>query len=151
MKEVLAFAREQDARFVRELCDWVRIPSISSDPARAADVRKSAEHLADHLRTLGPDRVEIWPTEGHPAVFADWHAASTAGPTLLVYGHHDVQPVDPVDQWISPPFEPDVRSNRLYGRGVVDDKGQVHIHVKAIESFIRTVGKLPIRIKLIVE
>jgi acetylornithine deacetylase/succinyl-diaminopimelate desuccinylase-like protein len=150
MEDVLAFIDRNRKRFVDELVAWCRVPSISSDPARAADVARNAAHLAESCRAIGATKVEIWPTKGHPAVFAEWIA--TAGkPTLLVYGHHDVQPIDPLNEWISPPFEPDLREGRLWGRGVVDDKGQVHIHVRAIESFIRTVGKLPINIKLIVE
>jgi acetylornithine deacetylase/succinyl-diaminopimelate desuccinylase-like protein len=151
MDEVLAFIDEHRDRFVTDLIHWVRIPSVSSDPARAGDVRASAEHLETHLRSAGADRVEIWHTRGHPAVFAEWLGAPSTAPTLLVYGHHDVQPVDPVNLWISPPFEATVRDNRLFGRGVVDDKGQVYVHAKAIESFIATVGRLPIRLKMIVE
>jgi acetylornithine deacetylase/succinyl-diaminopimelate desuccinylase-like protein len=150
MKEVIAFIDLHRQRFVDDLIDWVRVPSVSSDPARALDVRASAEHLAAHLANLGADRAEVWTTAGHPAVFAEW-ARSAGAPTLLVYGHHDVQPVDPLAEWISPPFEPSVRAGRLWGRGVVDDKGQVYIHAKAIESFIRTVGSLPINLKMIVE
>ena len=150
MKDVLAFIDQNRKRFVDELVDWCRVPSISSDPARTADVARNAELLAQSCREIGATRVEIWPTKGHPAVFAEW-IATPGKPTLLVYGHHDVQPIDPLNEWISPPFEPDLREGRLWGRGVVDDKGQVHIHVRAIESFIRTVGKLPINIKLIVE
>jgi acetylornithine deacetylase/succinyl-diaminopimelate desuccinylase-like protein len=150
MDRVIAFIDAHRARFVDELIAWVAVPSISSDPARAGDVRKSAEHLAAELRALGAVRVEVWPTEGHPAVFAEW--GRVAGrPTLLIYGHHDVQPVDPLGEWKSPPFAPDVRDGRLWGRGVVDDKGQVYVHAKAIESFIRTAGSLPINIKMIVE
>src|ERR1700744_1566316 len=92
-------------RFVQELLAWVRVPSISSDPAYAADVRKSADHLAAELRGVGAGRVEVWSTAGPPAVFAEWMNAP-GKPTLLVYGHHDVQPVDPLDEWVSPPFEP---------------------------------------------
>jgi acetylornithine deacetylase/succinyl-diaminopimelate desuccinylase-like protein len=150
MDRVIAFIDEHRARFVDELIAWVSVPSISSDPARAADVRRSAEHLAAELKALGAVRSEVWPTAGHPAVFAEWgHVAGR--PTLLVYGHHDVQPVDPLGEWKSPPFAPAVREGRLWGRGVVDDKGQVYIHAKAIESFIRTAGSLPINIKMIVE
>jgi len=150
MEPVLAYIDQHRDRFVRELQDWVKIPSISSDPEHKADLVKNAEHLAAELRRLGADRVEIWPTEGHPAVFAEWKHAP-GGPTLLIYGHHDVQPVDPLDLWVTPPFEPAIREKRLWGRGVVDDKGQVHIHVKAIEAFVKTVGKLPVNLKLIVE
>ncbi|HXN31393.1 MAG TPA: dipeptidase, partial [Polyangiaceae bacterium] len=102
------------------------------------------------LRSLGASRVETWPTAGHPAVFAEW-IVGPAKPTLLVYGHHDVQPVDPLGEWVTPPFEPSIRDGRLWGRGTVDDKGQVYIHAKAVESFMRTVGTLPINLKMIVE
>ncbi len=150
MKAVIDFIDANRARFVRELVEWVRIPSISSDAARAADVQRSADHLAASMRRLGARRAEVWPTAGHPAVFAEWLGAP-GKPTLLVYGHHDVQPVDPLGEWTSPPFEPAERDGRLWGRGVVDDKGQVYIHAKAIESFIAAAGRLPINLKLIVE
>ena len=150
MKDVLAYIEANRARFVEQLADWVRIPAISCDVAHDADMVRNAEFLMRDLRSLGANRVELWPTPGHPAVFAEWlHAPGK--PTLLVYGHHDVQPVDPLDEWISPPFEPAIREGRMWWRGVVDDKGLVHIHAKAIESFIRTAGKLPINLKLIVE
>jgi acetylornithine deacetylase/succinyl-diaminopimelate desuccinylase-like protein len=150
MKDVIAFIDTNRTRFVEDLVEWVRIPSISSDPAHAVDVKKCADYLAGQLRSLGAGRVETWPTAGHPAVFAEWVAGPTK-PTLLVYGHHDVQPVDPLGEWVTPPFEPSVRDGRLWGRGSVDDKGQVYVHVKAIESFVRTVGSLPINLKMIVE
>jgi acetylornithine deacetylase/succinyl-diaminopimelate desuccinylase-like protein len=150
MKNVIAFIDANRERFVDELVAWVRIPSISSDPARADDVRSSARHLADNLAALGAGRVAVWPTAGHPAVFAEWLVAKDK-PTLLIYGHHDVQPVDPLREWITPPFEPSIREGRLWGRGVVDDKGQVHIHAKAIESFVRSGSSLPINIRMIVE
>jgi len=149
MDKVLSFVDDNRARFVAELGAWVKIPAISADPAHKADLVKNAEHLAAELRRLKADRVEIWPTKGHPAVFAEFmHAPGK--PTLLVYGHHDVQPVDPLGEWVSPPFEPAIRDGRMWGRGVVDDKGQVWIHVKAIEAFLAQ-GKLPINLKLIVE
>jgi len=150
MQDVIAFIDAHRQRFVDELVEWVRIPSVSSDPKHAPDVRKSADHLASRLRELDAARVEVWPTAGHPAVFAEWPGPPGA-PTLLVYGHHDVQPIDPIGEWVSPPFEPAIRAGRLWGRGVVDDKGQVYIHAKAIESFVRKAGRLPIHLKLIVE
>jgi acetylornithine deacetylase/succinyl-diaminopimelate desuccinylase-like protein len=150
MKEVLEYIDGSRRKFVDELIAWCKIPSISSDAKHDADVLKNAEHLADDFRRLGAANVAIWTTKGHPAVFGEWMQAP-GKPTLLIYGHHDVQPVDPLNEWISPPFEPTIREGRLWGRGVVDDKGQVYIHVKAIESFLKTVGKLPINIKLIVE
>jgi len=147
---VLAYIDQHRERFVGQLAEWVKIPAISSDPLHKEDMLKNAEHLAAEIRALGADRVEIWPTKGHPAVFAEW-LKSPGKPTLLVYGHHDVQPVDPLEKWVTPPFEPAIREGRMWGRGVVDDKGQVHIHVKAIEAFLKTVGKLPLNLKLIVE
>jgi acetylornithine deacetylase/succinyl-diaminopimelate desuccinylase-like protein len=150
MKDVIAFIDSNRTRFVEDLVEWVRIPSISSDPTHAADVKKCADYLATQFRSLGAARAETWPTAGHPAVFAEWVVGPTR-PTLLVYGHHDVQPVDPLGEWVTPPFEPSIRDGRLWGRGSVDDKGQVYVHVKAIESFVRTVGALPINLKLIVE
>jgi acetylornithine deacetylase/succinyl-diaminopimelate desuccinylase-like protein len=150
MQDVLTYIDEHRTRFVTELAEWAKIPAISSDPNHAKDMVKNAEHLAVAVKTLGASKVETWPTKGHPAVFAEWmHAPGK--PTLLVYGHHDVQPVDPLNEWISPPFEPTIREGRMWGRGVVDDKGQVWIHVKAIEAFIKTMKKLPINLKLIDE
>lgn len=150
MTPILSYIDAHREDFVERLAAWVRIPSISADPEHKADVAKNARFLADELRALGADRVEIWPTPGHPAVFASWNQAP-GKPTVLVYGHHDVQPADPLDEWISPPFEPAVREGRIWGRGVVDDKGQVMIHLKAIEAFIKTRKKLPLNVKLIVE
>ncbi len=150
MKDVLAWIDDAREKSVDELKEWVRIPSISSDARHKADLEKNADWLIAKLKTLGADRVEKWPTAGHPAVFASY-MHQPGKPTLLVYGHHDVQPIEPLAEWKSPPFEPAIREGRMWGRGVVDDKGQVHIHVKAIESFIRTAGKLPINLKLIVE
>jgi acetylornithine deacetylase/succinyl-diaminopimelate desuccinylase-like protein len=150
MDRVLAYIDAARTRFVDELKEWVRIPSVSSDTRRKADVERNADWLLEKLRALGADRCEKWPTAGHPAAFATF-AQAPGRPTLLIYGHHDVQPVEPLAEWHSPPFEPTIRDGRMWGRGVVDDKGQVHIHLKALEAFIRTMGKLPINIKLIVE
>ena len=150
MDDFSRYIDQHRARFVDELATWVKIPAISSDPSHVKDMAANAEHLKNHLAALGPDQVEVWPTKGHPAVFAEWNHAP-GKPTLLVYGHHDVQPVDPLPEWISPPFEPAIREGRMWGRGVVDDKGQVMIHANAIEAFVKTQKKLPINLKLIVE
>ncbi|HKQ71088.1 MAG TPA: dipeptidase [Polyangiaceae bacterium] len=151
MRQVIDYIDAHQERFVRELCEWVKIPAVSDLPEHAADVARNAEHLARELSRLEPSRAHVIPTGGHPAVYAEWlHAPGK--PTLLIYGHHDVQPVDPLDAWDSPPFEPAVRDGKLYGRGVVDDKGQVMVHAKAIEAFVRTgLRRLPINVKLIVE
>ncbi|HEX9296467.1 MAG TPA: hypothetical protein VF881_11540, partial [Polyangiaceae bacterium] len=107
MREVMAYIDAHRDRFVRELIEWVKIPSISDLPEHAPDVLRSAQHLAGEFKRWAPDQVRILPTEGHPAVYAEWlHAPGK--PTLLVYGHHDVQPVDPLNEWLSPPFEPEI-------------------------------------------
>jgi len=152
MEAVIRYVEENRARFERDLAAWVRIPSISDLPAHAADVRSSAEFLVSELARSRPDCVEILTTPGHPAVYAEWlHAPSK--PTLLIYGHHDVQPADPLDAWLSPPFQPTVREGKMFGRGTIDDKGQVLVHAKAIEAFVKgsETGRLPINVKMLVE
>ena len=137
-------------RHVDELIEALRIPSISADPAYAADVRRNAEHFAAAARSAGFERAEVWETSGHPAVFAE-RIVDPSLPTALIYGHHDVQPVDPLDEWDSAPFEPEVRDGNLYARGAVDDKGQVWMHLKAVEAVLQAHGELPLNLKLIVE
>ncbi len=149
MEAALAYAREHRARFVDELKDLLRIPSVSTAPERAGDVARAGEWLAGHLSSLGfAARVE--PTDRHPIVRADWLGAADA-PTLLCYGHFDVQPPEPLDLWRHPPFEPAVEDDTLYARGASDDKGQLLIHVKAMESILRTVGALPVNVKFLFE
>jgi acetylornithine deacetylase/succinyl-diaminopimelate desuccinylase-like protein len=135
---------------LEELCAFLRIPSISTDPARRADVGRAADFLASMMRAAGLRQVEIVPTAGHPAVYGEWLGAP-GRPTALVYGHYDVQPVDPLGEWQTPPFEPSVRGDELYARGAVDDKGQVFMQVKAIEALLQTTGALPMNVKFIVE
>jgi acetylornithine deacetylase/succinyl-diaminopimelate desuccinylase-like protein len=145
-----AYCRENQPRFLDELIEALRIPSISADPANAADVVRSAEHFRDAALAAGFTRAELMPTRGHPAVYAE-RIADPSLPTALIYGHHDVQPVDPLDEWVSPPFEPQVRDGSLYARGAVDDKGQVWMHLKAVEAHMRVRGGPPLNLKLIVE
>ena len=145
-----AYCADNQERFVAELVEFLRIPSISAQPEFAPDVRRNAEHLAAALREAGVPTVEVVETSGHPAVYGE-RITDPSLPTVLVYGHHDVQPVDPLDEWASPPFEPQVRDGRLYARGAVDDKGQVWMHVKAIEAHMRTRGSLPVNLRVIVE
>ncbi len=137
-------------RHVDELIEFLRIPSISADPGHAADVRRNAEYLAEASRAVGFSHAEIIETKGHPAVYAE-RMVDPNLPTALIYGHHDVQPVDPLDEWHSPPFEPEIRNGNLYARGAVDDKGQVWMHLKAVESVLAVSGELPLNLKLIVE
>src|SRR6202043_371754 len=126
------------------------IPSISADPEHAPDVVRNAEHFQEAALAAGFTRAELLATHGHPAVYAE-RIVDPWLPTALIYGHHDVQPVDPLDEWVSPPFEPQVRDGNLHARGAVDDKGQVWMHFKAVEAHLRTRGELPVNLKLIVE
>jgi acetylornithine deacetylase/succinyl-diaminopimelate desuccinylase-like protein len=148
--ESLVYAHANRARFVRELHDFIRFPTISVQPKHADDLRQCAAWLANHLRGIGLDRVNVIPTARHPVVYAEWQRAP-GRPTVLIYGHYDVQPVDPLSEWQSPPFEPTVRGQDLYGRGASDDKGQMFTHIKAMESYLRTTGKLPVNVKCLFE
>ena len=145
-----AYCDTHQARFIEELVEFCRIPSISADPAHAADVRRSAERLARAALDAGFAKAELIETPGHPAVYAE-RLVDPALPTALIYGHHDVQPVDPLDEWTTPPFELRVVDGVLHGRGSADDKGQVWMQLKAVEAHLRTRGELPLNLKLIVE
>src|SRR3974390_697729 len=125
------FARQNYPRFLEELKSLLRIPSISTLPEHKDDCRKAADTLAAELKRIGMENVRLIETSGHPLVYADWlHAAGK--PTVLMYGHYDVQPAEPLEEWLSPPFEPTIRDGNIYARGAVDDKGQVVAHVKAL-------------------
>ncbi len=145
------FARNHQQRFLNELKDLLRIPSVSTLDEHKSDVGKAANFVANELRRIGMENVEIIPTKGHPLIYADWlHAPGK--PTVLCYAHYDVQPPDPLEEWISPPFEPTERNNNLYARGAVDDKGQLWLEVKALESLLKARnGSLPINVKVIFE
>jgi acetylornithine deacetylase/succinyl-diaminopimelate desuccinylase-like protein len=146
----VAFAAENHTRFLEELKDLLRIPSVSTLPEHAADCRKTAETLAGELKRIGMEHVRLIETSGHPLVYADWlHAGNK--PTVLMYGHYDVQPADPLDEWHSPPFEPTERNGNLYARGAVDDKGQMYMHLKALESLLAADGKLPLNVRVLLE
>lgn len=151
MSTPLDYARDRADAFDADLSEFLRIPSISADPAYADDVRRAADWLADHLRTVGFPTVEVRETGGHPAVYAEDLSAGPDTPTVLLYGHYDVQPPDPLDLWTSPPFEPVVRDGKLYARGSADDKGQVMMHVKAAEAYYQTGTALPVNLKLLIE
>ncbi len=146
MKE---YVRENRDRFLEELFSLLRIPSISSDPAHKDDMTRCAERLAELLREAGADEAGVYPTGGHPVVFARKQISDDV-PTVLVYGHYDVQPVDPLDLWKSDPFEPEIRDGAIYGRGANDDKGQLFMHLKAFEYLLRS-GKLHHNVKFIFE
>lgn len=149
------YAHAHRARHVSELKAFLRIPSVSSQSGRAADARTDGVHrcarwLADHLRRIGLDRVRILPTPGNPLVYASWLRARNR-PTLLIYGHYDVLPGEPLEQWKTPPFMPTIRGQDLFARGACDDKGQLFCHVKALESYLRTAHVLPFNVKCLFE
>ncbi len=147
----VAFARQNYPRFLEELKSLLRIPSVSTLPEHKADCRRAAQMLADEFKRIGMENVRLIEVEnGHPLVYADWlHAPGK--PTVLVYGHYDVQPPDPLDEWLSPPFEPTVRDGNIYARGAVDDKGQVWAQVKALESLLAANKSLPLNVRVLME
>lgn len=152
----VAYARQNQARFLNELKDLLRIPSVSTLPEHATDVRRAAEVLATEMKRMGLEHVRLIETstedrKGHPLVYGDWlHAAGK--PTVLCYGHYDVQPPDPLEEWLSLPFEPAERNGDLFARGAVDDKGQMYMHLKALEAlFEANEGRLPLNVRIILE
>jgi acetylornithine deacetylase/succinyl-diaminopimelate desuccinylase-like protein len=160
--DVRSYIDQNAAAFFAALQDWLRIPSISSDPARRGDVRRSAQWLADQLRATGFPVAQVWETgelgpdgrgSGLPAVFAEWPAADPAAPVALIYGHHDVQPVEPLELWDSPPFEPARRDGQLVARGASDDKGQVLFHLLGVAAGLAASGQAapPVTLKLLIE
>ncbi len=162
VENAVGYAREHGAEFVEELKALLRIPSVSTAPEHAGDVRRAAEFVADGLRRAGLDNVRLVETSteangtkaartGHPLVYGEWLQAGPGKPTVLLYGHYDVQPAEPLDEWKSPPFEPEERNGSLYARGAVDDKGQMWMHVKALESLMKADGTLPVNVRVIVE
>ena len=146
----LSYARAGRARFVSELKQFLRFPSVSSQSERRDDTRSCANWLARHLQSIGLESVRVIATRGNPIVYASWQRAK-GRPTLLIYGHYDVLPGEPLPQWNTPPFSPTVKGQDLYGRGAADDKGQLFCHVKALESYLRTARALPINVKCLFE
>jgi acetylornithine deacetylase/succinyl-diaminopimelate desuccinylase-like protein len=145
------FVRSNQERFLEELFQFLRIPSISTLPENKEDVARAAQFVAGSLKAAGLENVEIIPTAGHPLVYADWLHAPGA-PTVLCYGHYDVQPPDPLELWNTPPFEPTLRDGNIYARGSADDKGQMYMHVKAVETLMAVHGgKLPVNLKFLIE
>jgi len=145
-----SYFSKEEKRIRSELDEFLRIPSISARSEHNADTARCAEWLATQLRKLGMD-ASVHPTPGHPIVLGEWRKAGTDAPTVLVYGHYDVQPVEPLELWTSPPFEPTVRDGKLFARGSVDDKGQLYIHVKAAEALLKERGKLPVNLVFLAE
>jgi acetylornithine deacetylase/succinyl-diaminopimelate desuccinylase-like protein len=146
----LTIEADEQIQALQELREFLAIPSISTLHTHKDDIQRAAEWVAGYFTRAGLDHVHIIPTEGHPLVYADWlHAPGK--PTLLIYGHYDVQPPDPLDAWHSPPFEPAVRHGNLYARGAADDKGQVFVHMKAVERLLRAEGTLPVNVRFLIE
>lgn len=155
MKKTRQYIEQHKDRFLNELLELLRIPSVSADPKYKSDVQKAAEAVAAHLTAAGVQHVEVCPTAGHPIVYGE-HTIDPKLPTVLVYGHYDVQPPDPLDLWNSPPFEPVIKTTKthpkgaIYARGACDDKGQVFMHIKAFEAMVQS-GELPCNVKFMIE
>jgi acetylornithine deacetylase/succinyl-diaminopimelate desuccinylase-like protein len=149
MQPVIEYIDANAKRFVDELCDFLRIPSVSADSAHAADVGRAATFVRDQLRRAGLS-AQVVKTDGHPLVVGEWLKAAGA-PTVLIYGHYDVQPPDPLALWVSGPFEPTIREGRVYARGASDDKGQMFTHVKSVEAWLQAAGVLPVNVKFLIE
>jgi acetylornithine deacetylase/succinyl-diaminopimelate desuccinylase-like protein len=147
---VVGYVRDNRDRFLEELKVWIANPSISANPAHHGDVRKSAEAVVARMRAAGLTEAEVMETDGLPVAYGSWLGAK-GGPTILIYGHHDVQPADPFELWTTPPFEGTVRDGKIFGRGAVDDKGQVLMHLAAIEAHMRVNKRLPLNVKVVIE
>ena len=144
------YLHEQKERFLNELMEFLRIPSISSMPEHAADVRLAADWVASRMRAAGIESVRIMPTGGHPVVYGDW-LHKPGKPTVLIYGHFDTQPVDPLALWDSPPFEPIIKDGRIYARGATDDKGNMFVPIIVAEALLKAEGALPVNVKFLFE
>ena len=150
MEQVVKYIKDNRERYIEELKDYIRIPSISTLKSNIPDIKKCSKFVADNLKNAGMKKVKIIPTAGHPLVYAEWMGAP-GKPTVLVYGHYDVQPVDPVELWKNPPFEPVIKSGKIWARGADDNKGQNFIHIKSVEAYLKTTGKLPLNVKFLIE
>jgi len=151
MKDVLSYLDSHRETQLDELKEFLSIASVSTDSDRSSDVRQCATWLEAHLIRIGLPVVHVYDTAGHPIVYAEDLRAGADKPTVLFYGHYDVQPVDPIDLWSAPPFDPTIRNNKIYARGATDDKGQVFLHIKAIEAMLAVDGSLPVNVKMIIE
>ena len=144
------FIEDQRDAHLAELCEFLRIPSVSAKSEHKPDIERAARWVSDKLSAAGFKTVEVVPTNMHPLVYAE-SLDAPGKPTILFYGHYDVQPAEPLELWTSPAFEPTVRNGNLFGRGTADDKGQVHLHLKALESLQKVNGKFPINVKVLIE
>lgn len=150
MLEVISYIKDNKDNYINELKDFLRIPSISTLPQHKKDINKAAEFVAAKLNAAGISRVEIFMTEGHPIVYGEWLGAP-GKPVVLIYGHYDVQPADPIELWDSPPFDPIIKDGKIFARGATDDKGQLYMHIKSVEAYFKTKGSLPLNVKFLIE
>ena len=150
MENVINYIKENEKTYIEELKEFLRIPSISTNQENKEDIKRAAGFVADKLKSAGMNRVEVHKTEGHPIVYGEWLGAP-GKPTVLIYGHYDVQPVDPIELWDSPPFEPVIKDGKIYARGATDDKGQMYMHIKSVEAYFKTLGSLPLNVKFLIE
>jgi len=151
MKHIEEFVDKKIETFTEELFNLLRIPSVSTDKVHKGDVKSAAQFLKNQFDEIGLENVTIYETEGHPIVYADYLKAGDDKPTVLVYGHYDVQPPDPLELWDSEPFDPTVKDGFVYARGASDDKGQAYIHVKSVQTLMEIHGELPVNVKFILE
>jgi acetylornithine deacetylase/succinyl-diaminopimelate desuccinylase-like protein len=151
MSESLSYAREHQTAHLAELTDFLRIPSVSTQPEHDPDTAQAAAWLVQALQRAGLENIRLIHTNRHPMVYADWLHAGSQASTVLIYGHYDVQPAEPMEKWETAPFDPTIKGDYLYARGASDDKGQLFIHIKAVEAYLRTGGRLPVNVKFIVE
>jgi acetylornithine deacetylase/succinyl-diaminopimelate desuccinylase-like protein len=153
VSDISLYVDNHQSELLADLDAWLRIPSISASPEHAGEVRRSAEWLVERLRRAGFPTVEVWETEGHPAVFAEWPSDDADAPVVTLYGHHDVQPVDPLELWHTPPFEPTLIGDELFARGAIDDKGQVLFHLLGLQAHLAVTGRTSpaVTLKVVVE
>jgi acetylornithine deacetylase/succinyl-diaminopimelate desuccinylase-like protein len=150
LKEVIDYIENNRGRYIDELKEFLRIPSISTLAENKSDMQTAANFVSDKLREAGLNKIEIFQTEGHPLVYGEWLGAP-GKPTVLIYGHYDVQPVDPIELWSSQPFEPTIVGDNIFARGATDDKGQMYMHIKSVEAYFKTHGSLPLNVKFLIE
>ncbi len=150
MQEVINHIKSNKDNYVEELKDYLRIPSISTTSSHKKDMAKCAKFVSGKLKDAGMSKIKIIPTAGHPLVYGEWMKAK-GKPTVLIYGHYDVQPVDPIELWESDPFEPVIKNGKIWARGANDNKGQNFVHIKSVEAYMKTIGKLPVNVKFLIE
>jgi len=150
MERIINHINENKDNYVIELKEFLRIPSISTNKENKGDMQKCADYVERKMREAGLSKTKVFQTEGHPIVYGEWLGAK-GKPTVLFYGHYDVQPVDPIELWQTPPFEPVVKDGKIWARGATDDKGQLFVHIKSVEAYLKETGELPLNVKFLIE